>query len=37
MNTICINSFCYQRDYQCDTRLKIDVASDEGKDSYERT
>ena len=35
VNTICITSFRYKPDYLCETLLKTDVATDEGKDRNE--
>ena len=35
VNTICITSFRYKRDYLCETSLKTNVATDEGKDRNE--
>ena len=32
VNTICVNSFCHQRDYLCRISLKANVATDEGND-----
>ena len=36
VNTICINSFRYKRDYLCETSLKANVVTDEGEDRNEK-